>query len=425
MHFQNSFKRFIFISTILCSGFCVFEFYAFADYIKGIDNLFRDDKMGTNELKEALIFLCKGELWRMAVLWTPSLIISYLHLFSQSLFLRKSKFYDRSSPSLPTTSSNPAIASIRKPICIITGATSGLGAAAAFALAKEGYYIVLAGRSLHSLSKIVSDIQEQIDDACVKAFEVDLSSYKSILSFTRSLQQWLLDSDMHCSVQVLINNAGILATSYRITAERCDQMMSTNYLGPFCLTKLLLPLLEQSPIPSRVVNVTSFTHRNVSSMEVTGETISGKYFSKLSSYPFAHVYEYSKLCLLLLTYELHRRVGLVEKSQNVSVIAVDPGVVKTNIMREIPSCLSWLAFSILKLLGLLQSPEVGVRSVLDAVHAPPETSGVYFFGGNGRTLRSSQLSYNSKLAKDLWDASSQIHLEFQLASQGNLEYTIR
>nr|XP_016447533.1 PREDICTED: uncharacterized protein LOC107772547 [Nicotiana tabacum] len=112
---------------------------------QGIDNLFRDDKMGTNELKEALIFLCKGELWRMAVLWTPSLIISYLHLFSQSLFLRKSKFYDRSSPSLPTTSSNPAIASIRKPICIITGATSGLGAAAAFALAKEGYYIVLGG----------------------------------------------------------------------------------------------------------------------------------------------------------------------------------------------------------------------------------------------------------------------------------------
>ncbi|KAK4343206.1 hypothetical protein RND71_039022 [Anisodus tanguticus] len=370
--------------------------------------------MGVNELKEALIFLCKGQFWRMAVIWTISLILSYLQLFAQRHFLRKSKFYERSA------SSNPAIASIKKPICIITGTTSGLGATVSYALAKEGYYVVLAvcernlgrnfwfpmwdtvdatlqwnllvfditGRSMHSLSKevmgssrgnnllqkceIVSEIQEQIDDACVKAFQVDLSSYKSILSFKHFLQQWLLDSDLHCSVQLLINNAGMLATSYRITAEQCDQMMSTNYIGPFCLTKLLLPLLEQSPIPSRVVNVTSFTHWNVSSMEVTGETISGQYFSKLSSYPFAQVYEYSKLCILLFTYELHRQVGLVEKSHSVSVIAADPGVVKTNIMREIPSCLSWLAFYVLKLLGLLQSPEVGIGSVVDAVHAPPD-----------------------------------------------------
>ncbi|XP_060201143.1 uncharacterized protein LOC132629800 isoform X2 [Lycium barbarum] len=367
--------------------------------------------MVVNKLKEALIFLCKGQFWRMAVMWTISLILSYLQVFAQRHYLRKSKFYERSSPFLSTASSNPAIASIKKPICIITGASSGLGAAVSYALAKE------AGRSLHSLSKIVSEIQEHIDDASVKAFQVDLSSYKSILSFKHALQQWLLDSDLHCSVQLLINNAGILATSYRITAEQCDQMMSTNYIGPFCLTKLLLPLLEQSPGPSRVVNVTSFTHRNVSSMEVAGETISGQYFSKLSLYPFAQVYEYSKLCVLLFTYELHRQVCLVEKSHSISVIAADPGAVKTNIMREIPSCLSWFAFYILKLLGLLQSPEVGIDSVLDAVHAPPETSGVYFFGGNGRTLRSSRLSYNSKLAKDLWDDSSQIFLERQLVYQ--------
>ncbi|XP_015086455.1 dehydrogenase/reductase SDR family member on chromosome X [Solanum pennellii] len=364
-------------------------------------------------LMEALSFLCKAQFWRMAVCWTLSLILSYLQLFSQIHFSRKSKLHDRCS-SKSSSSSNAAIG---KSICIITGATSGLGAAVSYALAKEGYCVILAGRSLHSLSKVVSEIKEQIDDACVKAFQVDLSSCKSILSFKHSLQQWLLDSDLHCSVQLLINNAGILATSYRITTEQCDQMVSTNYIGPFCLTKLLLPLLELSPIPSRIVNVTSFTHRNVSSMEVTRETISGQWFSKLSSYPFAHVYEYSKLCLLLFTYELHRQVGLAEKSHSVSVIAADPGVVKTNIMREIPSSLSWLAFFVLKLLGLLQSPDVGISSVLDAVHAPPETSGVYFFGGNGRTLRSSRLSYNSKLAKDLWDASSQIFLERQLTSQ--------
>ncbi|KAH0739488.1 hypothetical protein KY290_038193 [Solanum tuberosum] len=166
-------------------------------------------------LMEALIFLCKGQFWRMAVFWTVSLILSYLQLFSQTQLSRKSKLFDRCS----STSSS----AIRRPICIITGATSGLGAAVSCALAKEGYCVILAGRSLHSLSKVVSEIKEQIDDACVKAFQVDLSSYKSILSFKHSLQQWLLDSDLHCSVQLLINNAGILATSYRITTEQCDQ----------------------------------------------------------------------------------------------------------------------------------------------------------------------------------------------------------
>lgn len=88
-------------------------------------------------LMEALIFLFKVQFWRMAVIWTLSLFLSYLQLFSQTNFSRKSKFNDSSSS---TSSVN---ASIRKPICIITGATSGLGAAVSHALAKEGYYVVL------------------------------------------------------------------------------------------------------------------------------------------------------------------------------------------------------------------------------------------------------------------------------------------
>ncbi|PHU02939.1 hypothetical protein BC332_28190 [Capsicum chinense] len=70
--------------------------------------------------------------------------------------------------------------------------TPGLGVVVSYALAKEGYYVVLAGRSLESLSKI--------DDICIKAFQFDLSSCKSLLSFKLSLEQWLLDSDLHCSI---------------------------------------------------------------------------------------------------------------------------------------------------------------------------------------------------------------------------------
>nr|POE86243.1 hypothetical protein CFP56_07051 [Quercus suber] len=71
-------------------------------------------------------------------------------------------------------------------------------------------------------------------------------------------------------------------------------------------------------------------------------------------------------------------------SCNVSLIcAVDPGVVETNIMREVPSCLSCVAFTVLKFLGLLQSPKKGISSVLDAALAQPDISGVYLFNGKG------------------------------------------
>ncbi|XP_028079560.1 dehydrogenase/reductase SDR family member on chromosome X-like isoform X1 [Camellia sinensis] len=376
--------------------------------------------MELKDFKEALNFAFTTEFWRMGVFWTISLVLSYLQLFTTTLFSRTPISHPRCSPSPPpppatTATSTPTSSPTRRPVCIITGATSGLGAAAAYFLSMEGFFVVLVGRSSHLLSKVMEDIERRNKNAHLKCFQVDLSSFQSILKFKSSFQQWLMDSDLHSSVQLLINNAGILATTFRLTAEGYDQMMGTNYIGAFSLTKVLLPLLENSPVPARIVNVTSFTHRSVSDIQVDKETVSGKSFLKFKKYPCAHIYEYSKLCLLLFSYELHRHFGVMGKSHQVSVIAVDPGAVKTNIMREVPTCISYVALLALKLLGLLQSPENGVRSILDAALAPPEISGVYFFGGNGRTVNSSALSYDTKLAKELWDTSCDLFLELQLA----------
>ncbi|XP_040363641.1 sulfoacetaldehyde reductase isoform X2 [Rosa chinensis] len=331
-------------------------------------------------MKEALDFVLSMEFWRMGLRWTLSLLISYWHL----LFASTTTPPSRSPP--PSSSS--------RPVCIITGATSGLGAAAAHALSARGFFVVLVGRSSRLLEKTMMEIKRKNESAQLKAFEVDLSSFQSILQFKASLQQWLSDLQMHSSIQLLINNAGILATSSRFTSEGYDQ---------------------NSLIPSRIVNVTSFTHRSVSNIQVAKDTVSGKCFSRLKRYPYAHVYEYSKLFLLLFSYELHRQLGLMDISRHVSVIAVDPGVVETNILREVPPCLSSLANKVLRSLWFLQSPEVGISSILDAAFAPPETSGVYFFGGKGNTVSSSMLSYDAKLAQELWSASSDLFLESQLA----------
>ncbi|GLT32983.1 hypothetical protein SLA2020_076100 [Shorea laevis] len=358
------------------------------------------------ELGKAMCFVCSVEFWRMAVLWTFSLLTSYWQLYT-TRHSSKSYCFPRCKPQVTQT---------MRPVCVITGATSGLGAAAAQALSREGFYVVLVGRSSCLLSKIVTEIKTQNEDAYLKGFQVDLTTFQSILDFKSLLQQWLLNSEMHLSIQLLINNAGILATSSRLTPEGYDEMLGTNYVGPFCLTKLLLPLLKNSPIPSRIVNVTSFTHRSLHDVQVDKDYVTGRCFLRAKQYPYAHVYEYSKLCLLLFSYELHRQVGLMDKYQNISVIAADPGVVETNIMREVPYCLSYVAFSVLRLLGLLQFPTNGVSSIIDAALAPPETSGVYFFGGKGRTIDSSVVSNNSELAKKLWTISCDLCLQSQLSS---------
>ncbi|KNA15881.1 hypothetical protein SOVF_094130 [Spinacia oleracea] len=356
--------------------------------------------MEVKEICRVIRLICCIEFMRMGVLWTISLLISHL----RQLLCNSNTFPRRRQPA-QISAANP-------PVCIVTGATSGLGAAAAEALSKEGFFVILVGRSGHLLSKTMAEIRELNENAQLEAFEVDLSSFSSIMKLKNSLMRWLLDMNMHPSIQLLINNAGILATSYRATDDGFDEMMMTNYLGPFCLTKVLLPLLIDSPVPSRIVNVSSFTHRNVNDMQVDEELFYGKSYSDFRNYPFAQIYECSKLCILLFSYELHRQL-CKDKVSQMSVNIADPGAVKTNIMREIPHCLSQLAFSVLRLLGILHYPEKGVSSILDAALAPPETSGMYFFGGKGRAIKSSPLSYDTMLAKRLWGTSCDIFLELK------------
>ncbi|GAB2291319.1 hypothetical protein Dimus_025577 [Dionaea muscipula] len=373
----------------------------------------RKIKLAVRDLRRTLQFIFTVEFWRMTVLWPLSLLLSCYLLISQRISSNKPRKY----PRLKCRSMMPTAA--KNPVCVITGATSGLGAAAARALSREGFFVILVGRSSNLLSKAMFEIREQNENAQLEAFVADMASFSSIMKFKVSLQQWLLENDMHPSVQLLVNNAGILATSCRITTDALDEMMATNYVGAFCLTKVLLPLLMDSPVPSRVVNVTSFTHRNVHAMQVDKEFFSVKSFSKLEQYPFARIYEYSKLCLLMFSYELHRKLSLMDSSCQLSINAADPGVVRTNIMHEVPSCLSGLAFLVLKLVGLLQSPESGVHSILDAALAPPDASGLYFYGGKGRTIDPSALSLDPRLAERLWTASSDLFLELKLKLASN------
>ncbi|KAH7650879.1 Short-chain dehydrogenase/reductase SDR protein [Dioscorea alata] len=241
----------------------------------------------------ALGMLLSYDFWRMAVLWTLALICSHFHLLLTACFPcilhwhHRSRFY----PRCRFSSAPDSI--IKRPVCVVTGASSGLGAAAARALAFQGYHVILVGRCLQLLQKTIGEIKQQDNDASLSVFEL------------------------------LINNAGILATSCRVTSDGYDQMMQTNFIGAFVLTNLLLPLLKFSPVPSKIVNVTSFTHRCISNTDLNEGTLGAKIFDCLptsGSYPSARTYELSKFCLLLFSYELHRQLHLVDPSLNISVM---------------------------------------------------------------------------------------------------------
>ncbi|PNT64427.1 hypothetical protein BRADI_4g28420v3 [Brachypodium distachyon] len=283
-----------------------------------------------------------------------------------------------------------------------------------FELKQHAFYFVSAGRSTQLLSETAREIRRQQPYACLEEFQIDLSSYKSIKKFETALKQWLWDSDLKPSIQLLINNAGMLAKSQRVTEDGHDETMQTNYIGPFILTNILLPLLKNSPIPSRVVNLTSFTHRCVSEIDVSEEELRGVKFGQClvrGTYPLASIYEYTKFCLLMFSYELHRQLHI---SSGLSVMAADPGVVETRIMRELPPCLSRFALFVLRFMNLLQQPDTGVDAILDAALALPEASGKYFFGGKGKTVRSSVLSYDVEVAKKLWAESSALLRDYEL-----------
>ncbi|KAL3693369.1 hypothetical protein R1sor_007020 [Riccia sorocarpa] len=341
-----------------------------------------------------------GNLLRMGLFWTLAVMYSYAQLLYQRV-LRSGITFSRVPPSRDK----------RRLVCVVTGASSGIGKATAEALAVHGYHVILAGRSKTRLLEVIKILSRKHENVSLEAMELDLSSFRSILSFTTAVKN-ALESRGSRGLQLLVNNAGILAGSQRYTDAGFDSMIATNYLGPYLLTRQLLPIFHNGSPQARIVNVSSFTHRFVTAGLVDEEHLAQGSLANFplgkDRYSLAQVYENSKLCMLLFTYELHRHLYANSDSSKISVIAADPGVVRTNIMRELPSPLVSLAHFVLRVLRLLQDPFEGSSAVVDAALAPEGLSGEYFFGGNGRTIKSSAVSYDKNLSEQLWTSSNSL-----------------
>ena len=178
-------------------------------------------------------------------------------------------------------------------VAVITGANSGIGYEAARLLAMKGAQVVLAVRNTAKGGKAARQIRSAVPEADLEVMALDLASLASMRSFAA------LFLAGHDRLDLLLNNAGVMAIPRGATADGFEMQFGTNHLGHFALTGLLLPLLQRTP-GARVVTVSSGLHR-------TGQ-INFDDLQSQQSYSKWGAYGQSKLANLLFAYELQRQL---------------------------------------------------------------------------------------------------------------------
>ncbi|PPF78616.1 short-chain dehydrogenase [Subtercola sp. Z020] len=266
---------------------------------------------------------------------------------------------------------------------VITGANSGLGAAAATALAGQGAHVVLACRSLERGAEAAKRMPGE-----VTVRQLDVADLASVRRFAEQTE----------TVDVLINNAGVMATPEGRTADGFETQLGTNFLGHFALTGLLLP-----QITGRVVSLSSLAHI-MGRIDVADPNYLRRPYRRWGAYG------QSKLADLMFAYELHRR--LKASGSAVRSLAAHPGLARTELHTHTDSVQSAL---IAALTGLGQNAQMGALPVLYAATAPDAAGGDYFGpGGPGevrgypRPALSTPAARNLSTAADLWAMAEEL-----------------
>jgi NAD(P)-dependent dehydrogenase (short-subunit alcohol dehydrogenase family) len=240
---------------------------------------------------------------------------------------------------------------------IITGGNSGVGKATATALAAAGAHAVITARSESRGLEALADIRRASGSDRVDLVVFDLADLASVRSGAAEILQRFE------TIDVLINNAGLVLTERTETKDGFEATFGINHLGPFLLTRLLTERLIASA-PARVVNVSSTAHQGARR---------GLDFDDLQSrnhYRSMQAYGRSKLANILFTKELARRLG----DRGVTANALHPGVVATGFTRD-GDTTGVMAFGIKLIKPFVLTPEQGARTSV-YLASSPEVAGV-------------------------------------------------
>jgi NAD(P)-dependent dehydrogenase (short-subunit alcohol dehydrogenase family) len=276
-------------------------------------------------------------------------------------------------------------------IAIVTGANSGIGYETARALARKRATVILACRNLDKGEAAVRQITHENPAGQAVLMQLDLSDLASVRRFASEFAK------RYDRLDLLINNAGIMATPFIKTVDGFENQFATNHLGHFALTGLLLPLILHAP-SARLVTVSSGGHRF--------GIIDFDNLNSEKNYDRTRAYAQSKLANLLFTYELQRRFEGAEV--DAIAVAAHPGWTATNLQAH------WRMVSLLNPM-FAQTPEMGALPTLYAATASDVRGGDYYGPGGWQELRgyptrvqSSQRSHDRAVASRLWTVSEEL-----------------
>ena len=270
--------------------------------------------------------------------------------------------------------------------CLVTGATAGIGKETALGLARQGATVVVAGRNRERCTATVEQIKAQTGNSSVDFLVADLSSLQEV----RKLASQVKES--YPRLDVLVNNAGAIMLSRRLSVDGIELTIALNHLSYFLLTNLLLDHLAASA-PARIVNVSSSSHRKA---RIRFDDLEGQ-----RRYCGMRAYSQSKLANVFFTYELARRL----EGTGVTANALHPGPVSTNFLSNNGKLGQVLCF----FMGLrgMSAPKGALTSIYLASSAEVEGVTGRFYE-KSREVRSSPSSYDRSVAERLWQVSAKM-----------------
>lgn len=281
----------------------------------------------------------------------------------------------------------PTYARMDGKICLVTGATSGIGKVTAQTLAALGAEVILVGRNPAKAQAAVRELHETHPGARVHVLLADFADLEQVRDLARRVREGFPRLD------VLINNAGAVFLTRQGTRYGVEKTFLVNHLAPFLLTNLLLEMLLAAS-SARVINVASEAHRSAS--------LNLDDLSDRQGYSALKAYARSKLANILFTVELARRL----QGTRVTVNAVHPGVVATGIWRIgfpfLDQLIQWAVRP------FMLSPEEGADTLLYLATDPgvEGITGQYFI--KRRTVRPAPQATDPDLAHRLWEVSAML-----------------
>jgi NAD(P)-dependent dehydrogenase (short-subunit alcohol dehydrogenase family) len=288
---------------------------------------------------------------------------------------------------------------------VVTGANSGLGLMTARELARRGASVVLACRDSDKGASALDRIEAEVPSARVSLAQLDLASLESVEDFAEEFRS------AHESLELLINNAGVMAPPRRVTSDGFELQFGTNHLGHFALTARLIAAMR-GRADARVVTVSSNAHKfgRINFDDLQSERRYNRW----------RAYGQSKLADLIIALELDRRLRAA--GSTVKSLAAHPGYAATNLQTAAPPLLDRTVMTVTNRL-FAQSAEAGALCLLYAATEPGLQGGIYVgpdgLGegrGHPKPVSPSRAAYDEQVAARLWTASEQLTgVKFELA----------